>query len=179
MILFRHSLKPPRDWCCTVFIFHDVLKRTLMFSPLNPGAPILLKNFMRSNYCFTAVSHRAFSIYIIISQASLLSCNKIRKHTLYPTDWMGSQGYVFLCEVMTRGGERGNLLFHPENRFCLWEPWWSMHRHPNRRVNTVIKVAGFVQWRLQRLFSSLFSLVIYFSQQAKLTWSSDALRMGI
>lgn len=137
MILFRHSLKLPRDWCCTGFIFHDVLKRTLMFSPLNPGAHVLLKNFMRSNYCFTAVPHRAFSIYIIISQASLLSCNKIRIHTLYPTEWSRSQGSGLLCEVMMRRGEKGNAFFHPENRLSPWDPRWSMHDNPNKTVSTL------------------------------------------
>lgn len=87
-----------------------------MFSPSNPGAHVLLKNFMRSNYCFPAVPHRALSIYIIISQASPPSCNEIRKHNIYPTDWIGSQGSVLLPEVLRGRGEKGNALFHLENR---------------------------------------------------------------
>lgn len=109
-----------------------------MFSPLNPGTHVLLKNFMSSNYCFTAVPHRAFSIYIVISRTALLSCNWIRKHTLYPTDWSGSQGFVLLCEVMTRGGEKENVFFHPENKLSPWETPWSMHNSRNKRVSSTL-----------------------------------------
>lgn len=137
MILFRHSLKLPRDWCCTVFIFHDVRKRTLMFSPSNPGAHVLLKNFMRSNYCFPAVPHRALSIYIIISQASPPSCNGIRKHITYPTDWIASQGPVLLSEVLMGRREKGEALFYLEKWLSPWEPHWSFHNSPNKRVSTL------------------------------------------
>lgn len=181
MILFRHSLKLPRDWCCAVFIFHNVLKRTLTFSPLNPGAHVLLKNFMRSNYCFTAVPHRAFSIYIIISQPSLLSCNEIRKHTLHPTDWMGTQGSFLLYEATMRRGEKGNVLFHPENRLAPRELCWSTQGNPNRRVSTVSDKSRWICTveAVKVIFFFFFPLVIYYSQQAKFTRSSDMLRMGI
>lgn len=142
MILFRHSLKPPWDWCCTVFIFHDVLKRTLMFSPLIPGAHILLKNFMRSNYCFTAVPHRAFSIYIIISQASLLRCNEIRKYTLYSTDRSRSQGFVFALwsNDEKRGEEKGIL--SPRKQTTSLGATLVHAQNPNKKLAcSVIRVA--------------------------------------
>lgn len=82
---------------------------------------------MRSNYCFPAVPPRAFSIYIIISQASLPSCIEIRKCTIYPTDWVRSQGCILLCEVIRR--REASALFHLE---C-----WSTHNSINQKVSAL------------------------------------------
>ena len=152
-----------------------------MFSPLNPGTHVLLKNFMSSNYCFTAVPHRAFSIYIIISRTAPLSCNWIRKHTLYPTrlEWIPRTCFALWGNDKRRG--EGKCILSPRKDYLL-----GRHLGPCTTAVTngltaysVIKAAGFVQWRLQRLFSPLFPLVMCYRQQATFTWSSVMLRKGI
>lgn len=47
-----------------------------------------------------------------------------------------------LCEVMMRRGEKRKVFFHPENRLPPWEPRWSMHKNPNKKLAcSVIRVA--------------------------------------
>lgn len=109
-----------------------------MFSPLNPGTHVLLKNFMSSNYCFTAVPHRAFSIYIIISQTALLSCNWIRKHTLLPNTLEQNPRICFALWGNDKRRGEGKCILSPRKQLSPWETGWPMHDSPNRRVSSTL-----------------------------------------
>lgn len=65
-----------------------------------------------------------------------------------------------LYEVMMRRGEKRKVLFHPENRLSPWEPCWSMHKNPNKRVsdktNSVIRVVEFRKEGAKVIFLLVF-----------------------